>query len=87
MGQLFTPRDAEAAAHFTRYVGWVMGVEERFLPNSFRDSVRILYHTLTAITNPDDTSPQLALPMRDEPLGWHYRHLTGLRRRIARSQH
>ncbi|NEW50593.1 DUF2236 domain-containing protein [Nocardia cyriacigeorgica] len=87
MGQLFTPRDAEAAAHFTRYVGWVMGVEERFLPNSFRDSVRILYHTLTAITNPDETSPQLALPMRDEPLGWHYRHLTGLRRRIARSQH
>ncbi|WP_431971667.1 oxygenase MpaB family protein [Nocardia sp. bgisy134] len=87
MGWLVTPRDADAAAHFTRYVGWVMGVEERFLPKDFRDSVRILYHTMTAITNPDETSPQLALPMRDEPLGWHYRHLAGLRRRIARSQH
>ncbi|WP_280236966.1 oxygenase MpaB family protein [Nocardia cyriacigeorgica] len=87
MGQLVTPRDADAVAHFTRYVGWVMGVEQRFLPEDFRDSVRILYHTLTAITNPDETSPQLALPMRDEPLGWHYRHLTGLRRRIARAQH
>ncbi|GAA5056512.1 oxygenase MpaB family protein [Nocardia callitridis] len=87
MGKFVSPRDAEAAAHLTRYVGWVMGVEERFLPNTFRDSVRILYHTMTAITNPDETSPQLAVPMRDEPLGWHYRNLTGLRRRLARSQH
>ncbi|WP_280215584.1 oxygenase MpaB family protein [Nocardia cyriacigeorgica] len=87
MGGVVTPRDAEAVAHFTRYVGWVMGVEERFLPKDFRDSVRILYHTMTAITNPDETSPQLALPMRDEPLHWHYEHLAGPRRRIARSQH
>ena len=87
MGRLVTPRDADATAHFARYVGWVMGVEERFLPNSFRDGVRILYHTMTAITNPDETSPQLALPMLDDPLGWHFRRLPGLRRRIARSQH
>ncbi|PSR62474.1 MULTISPECIES: oxygenase MpaB family protein [Nocardia] len=87
MGVVITPRDAEAMAHLARYVGWVMGVEERFLPNDFRDSVRILYHTMTAITNPDDTSRQLAIPMRDEPLGWHYDRLPGLRRRIARSQH
>ncbi|AHH21260.1 hypothetical protein NONO_c64900 [Nocardia nova SH22a] len=87
MGVLVTPRDADAMAHFARYVGWVMGVEERFLPNGFRDSVRILYHTMTAITNPDDTSRQLAIPMRDDPLGWHYRHLPEVRRRIARSQH
>nr|WP_221333545.1 oxygenase MpaB family protein [Nocardia transvalensis] len=87
MGRLVTPRDADAAAHFTRYVGWVMGVEERFLPTGFRDSVRILFHTMTAITNPDETSVQLALPMLDEPLGWHYSRMPGLRRRLARSQH
>ncbi|WP_373281060.1 oxygenase MpaB family protein [Nocardia niigatensis] len=74
-------------AHFARYVGWVMGVEERFLPKDFRDSVRILYRTMTAITNPDETSVQLALPILDEPLGWHYRRFAGLRGRIARSQH
>ncbi|RBO96367.1 oxygenase MpaB family protein [Nocardia puris] len=87
LGRLPTRRDLDAVAHFTRYVGWVMGVEERFLPNGFRDSVRILYHTMTAITNPDETSRQLAMPMLDEPLGWHYPHLTELRRRVARSQH
>lgn len=87
MGVLVTPREADAMAHFARYVGWVMGVQERFLPNDFRDSVRVLYHTMTAITNPDETSAQLAMPMLDEPLGWHYRFLAGPRRRIARSQH
>lgn len=87
LGMVTTPRDTDAMAHFTRYVGWVMGVEERFLPNGFRDSVRILYHTMTAITNPDETTPRLAVPMGDDPLGWHYRHLSGVRRRIARSQH
>ncbi|MBY8861166.1 DUF2236 domain-containing protein [Nocardia sp. CA2R105] len=87
LGMLVTPSEADAMAHFTRYVGWVMGVQERFLPNDFRDSVRILFHTMTAITNPDETSAQLAMPMLDEPLGWHYRYLTGPRRRLARSQH
>ncbi|NKY49002.1 oxygenase MpaB family protein [Nocardia vermiculata] len=87
LGNLVTPREAEDFAHFTRYVGWVMGVEERFLPKDFRDSVRILYHTMTAITNPDETSRQLAIPMRDEPLGWYFDRFPTLRRHIARSQH
>ncbi|MQY22508.1 oxygenase MpaB family protein [Nocardia macrotermitis] len=87
LGMLVTPREADAMAHFTRYVGWVMGVQERFLPKDFRDSVRVLFHTMTAITNPDETSSQLAKPMLDDPLGWNYRFLAGPRRRIARSQH
>jgi hypothetical protein len=87
MGLLSTPRDLDAAAHLTRYVGWLLGVEDRFLPKGFRDAVRILYHSLTAITNPDETTPQLAVPMADDPLGWHYRNLPALRGRIARSQH
>ncbi|MBY8859455.1 DUF2236 domain-containing protein [Nocardia sp. CA2R105] len=87
MGLLAPPRDLEAAAHLTRYVGWLIGVDDQLLPNSFRDSVRVLYHCLTAITNPDETSPQLAVPMADDPLGWHYPNLPGLRGRIARLQH
>lgn len=87
LGNLVSRRDAEDFAHFTRYVGWIMGVQERFLPKDFRDSVRILFHTMTAITNPDETSRQLAVPMLDEPLGWHFDHFPTLRRRIARSQH
>ncbi|WP_181725206.1 oxygenase MpaB family protein [Nocardia gipuzkoensis] len=87
MGLFSTPRELDSAAHLARYVGWLIGVEDRFLPNGFRDSVRILYHSLTAITNPDETTPQLAVPMADDPLRWHYRNLPALRGRIARAQH
>ncbi|WP_067854860.1 oxygenase MpaB family protein [Nocardia shimofusensis] len=87
MGIVPSRSDIVAAAHLTRYVGWLIGVEDEWLPHGFRDGVRILNHCMTAITNPDDTSRQLALPMADDPLNWHYRNLPGLRGRIARAQH
>ncbi|WP_040690299.1 oxygenase MpaB family protein [Nocardia vinacea] len=87
MGIVPMPRDLDAAAHLTRYVGWLIGVQDQFLPTGFRDAVRILYHSLMAITNPDETTPQLAVPMADDPLSWHYRNLPGLRGRFARAQH
>ncbi|MET7773320.1 oxygenase MpaB family protein [Nocardia sp. NPDC005366] len=79
--------DMAAAAHLTRYVGWLIGVEEQWLPTGFRDGVEILYHCLAAITNPDETSRQLAVPMADDPLQWTYPNMSGLRGRIARVQH
>ncbi|MEB3022469.1 oxygenase MpaB family protein [[Mycobacterium] crassicus] len=87
MGMLLPPKDLDAIAHLTRYVGWLMGVRDEWLPRSFRDAVRVLYHTLGALSAPDESTKQLAVPMADDPLGWHYDTLTGLRRRIARAQH
>ncbi|MGN2637605.1 oxygenase MpaB family protein [Nocardia takedensis] len=87
LGLVATPRDLDAAAHLTRYVGWLIGVEDRLLPTGFRDGVRILYHSLAAITDPDETTRQLAVPMADDPLHWHYPNLAWLRGRIARAQH
>ncbi|WP_328394815.1 oxygenase MpaB family protein [Nocardia sp. NBC_00416] len=87
MGIVPSRADREAAAQLARYVGWLMGVSDEWLPTGFRDSVRILYHCMTAITNPDETTRQLALPMADDPLDWHYPNLPWLRGRIARAQH
>ncbi|HEX7321324.1 MAG TPA: oxygenase MpaB family protein [Mycobacterium sp.] len=87
MGILTTPADFDAIAHLTRYVGWLMGVEDEWLPRSFRDAVRILYHTLTSLSSSDETSKQLAVPMADDPLGWRYDRLAGVRRRVAWAQH
>ncbi|MGW4478009.1 oxygenase MpaB family protein [Rhodococcus triatomae] len=87
LGKLHTPKEYEAVAHLTRYVGWLMGVQEEFLPRDFRDSIRVLFHTSCALSTPDETTRQLSLPMIDDPLRWHYETLPGLRRRIARSQH
>ncbi|NKY87273.1 oxygenase MpaB family protein [Nocardia veterana] len=87
MGILPRRADLDAGAHLTRYVGWLIGVREEWLPDGFTDAVRILYHCMTAITHPDETTPQLAMPMADDPLGWHYRNFPALRGRIARAQH
>lgn len=87
MGIITSRADLAAVAHLTRYVGWLMGIEEEWLPRSFRDSIRILYHTLTALSTPDETSRQLAVPMAEDPLEWHYGIFSGLRRRLAKAQH
>lgn len=87
IGMVASPREYEAAAHLTRYVGRLMGVHDDFLPHSFRDSLRILFQTSRALSTPDETSRALAQPMADDPMLWKYGQLSGLRRRIARSQH
>lgn len=87
MGLLSTPADLDAIAHLTRYVGWLIGVQDEWLPRSFRDGIRVLYHTLTALAAPDESTKQLAVPMADDPMAWHYRYMPGVRRRIARAQH
>ncbi|RAV06808.1 DUF2236 domain-containing protein [Mycolicibacterium sp. GF69] len=87
MGIVLRPKDYDAVAHLTRYVGWLMGVEDEWLPRGFRDSIRVLYHTLGALAEPDESSRQLAAPMADDPLIWHYDTAPAIRRRIARAQH
>lgn len=87
MGILASRKDFDAIAHLTRYVGWLIGVQDEWLPHSFRDGMRVLFHTLTALADPDESTKQLAGPMAGDPLAWHYRSLPGLRRRLAQAQH
>ncbi|MCW2557049.1 MAG: hypothetical protein JWP55_1013 [Mycobacterium sp.] len=87
MGLVPSPAELDGIAHLTRYAGWLIGVHDEWLPRSFRDGIRILYHTLTALAAPDESTKQQAVPMADDPMAWHYRSLPGLRRRIARAQH
>lgn len=87
MGILHTPSDLDAIAHLTRYAGWLIGVDDDWLPTNFRDGIRVLFHTLAALSDPDESTRQLAVPMVDDPLAWHYRRLPRLRRRLAWAQH
>ncbi|OBB09520.1 hypothetical protein A5761_29710 [Mycolicibacterium setense] len=87
MGILPAPGELDAIAHLTRYVGWLIGAEDEWLPRSFRESIRVLYHTSTALAVPDETTRQLSVPMAEDPLSWHYRGIRRLRRRVAWAQH
>lgn len=87
MGILLSPRDYDGIAHLARYVGWLIGVDDEWLPRDYRDGIRVLYHTLTALSEPDESTKALAMPMAQDPLAWHYPSFAGLRRRLARAQH
>jgi hypothetical protein len=87
MGVVITPRELDAIAHVARYTGWLIGIEEQWLPNGFRDAIRLLYHSLTTMYQPDDTTRKLAAPMAADPLTWHYPRAQFLRRRIAWAAH
>ncbi|ULE34015.1 oxygenase MpaB family protein [Mycobacterium sp. IDR2000157661] len=87
MGLVLSPREFDGIAHLTRYVGWLIGVDDEWLPRDFRDGVRVLYHTVAALSEPDESTKQLAMPMADDPMQWHYGTLGGVRRRLARAQH
>ena len=87
LGMFNSPRNLEAVAHVTRYVGWLIGVQDEFLPTSFRQAARLQYLTLTALATPDETSRRLAMPMAEDPLQWSFGRFQAVRRRIARSQH
>lgn len=87
LGVVPVPGELDAIAHVTRYVGWLIGVQDEWLPRDFRDSIRVLYHTSTALARPDETTRQLSVPMARDPLSWNYRTLAGFRRRLAWAQH
>ena len=87
MGLVLSPREYDGIAHLTRYVGWLIGVHDEWLPRDFRDGIRVLYHTVAALSEPDESTKQLAMPMADDPLRWNYSRLAGVRRRLARAQH
>lgn len=87
IGLFNTRRGLAAIAHLTRYVGWLIGVDDEFLPHSFEEAARIQVHTLAALATPDETTKQLAVPMAEDPLQWEFGRFEAVRRRIARSQH
>ena len=87
MGVMCTPRELDAIAHLTRYVGWLMGVRDEFLPRDFRDAIRLLCHLVSAQSEPDETSALLAAPMASDPLRWSFGAFEPVRRRLARAQH
>lgn len=54
------PRDdAAAIMHLWSYVGWLMGVEERWLPRTERVGRRVLANVIAGFSAPEESSQQL----------------------------
>lgn len=87
LGVPLTKREGESVMHLWRYIGWLMGVEERWLHTTERDGRVALYQNLLAQAAPDESSRQLGSALRDEPLHYHYGRFAWLRGRWNRAKH
>ena len=74
LGYLFSRREREAVVHLWRYVGYLMGVDERILPTNEQDSMRALYHLIATIGDSDDDTRRLGEALANASLqgreGW-----------------
>jgi hypothetical protein len=59
LGVRIPPADAAAIMHLWSYVGWLMGVEERWLPRSERIGRRVLANVIAGFSAPEESSRQL----------------------------
>jgi len=87
LGVPLSAREGRAAMHLWKYIGWLMGLDERWLGDSEQAGRVALYHNLLAQAPPDESSRQLGRPLADEPLQRRYRNLGWLRGRWNRAKH
>lgn len=59
LGVRVPKQDAEAMMHLWSYVGWLMGVEERWLPRTERIGRRVLGNVIAGFSGPEESSRQL----------------------------
>ncbi|WP_158643370.1 oxygenase MpaB family protein [Ketobacter alkanivorans] len=67
IGFIFSKKEREAVIHLWRYIGFLMGVEERILPASEADSMRALYQVVATICDPDEDTKVLGLSLANAP--------------------
>lgn len=65
LGLRVSRRDSEALMHLWSYIGWLMGVEEHWLPRTEKAGRRIIYQLLAHDPGPDENSRMLARSLVD----------------------
>lgn len=83
LGFIFTRKEREAVTHLWRYVGYLMGVEERILPACEADAVRALYHVMATVGPHDEDTRALGqalanVPLQNAPDNWLAQRLARL---------
>ena len=87
LGFLFSRREREAIVHLWRYVGYLMGVDERILPTCEDDANRAMYLMSATLPPSDDDTRALGTALADAPLhaagdGWLAQSLAKVERML-----
>jgi hypothetical protein len=67
LGFRYTQRERDGMIHLWRYIGYLMGIDERILVSSEREGLRILYTVLISQPEADADTRKLALALMNEP--------------------
>ncbi len=78
--------DARAVLHLWRYVGGLLGVEDRWLVEDERERHRLNYHLLLAQTHQTDAGRQLTAALVDGQRDLHFATFPRLRGWVARER-
>ena len=81
LGVRYTRREAEAVLHLWAYVGWLMGVDPKWLRFEERAGLRMMYQIGSSSPAADENSYMLARSLVELPLHTRYPRLQALRRR------
>lgn len=87
LGVAITADEGAALMHLWRYIGWLMGVESRWLYETEVDAQVALYQNVLSQAPPDETSRQLGRALKDEPLARQYPNAAWLRGHWNRAKH
>lgn len=87
MGIPITRREGHAVMHLWRYIGWLMGVDQRWVAGTEQEGRALLYQILLSQAPPDNSSQQLGQALMNEPLDRHYPNFAALRGRFERARH
>lgn len=67
LGFIVPKREREAVVHLWRYIGYLMGVEERILPTDEADALRALYLVMATAGEPDEDTRALGVSLANVP--------------------
>ena len=87
LGILPNQQEVENFLHFWKYIGWLMGVDEKWLVDQESEGWRLLYWMQFAHPQSDDSSFALGQSLSKEPFERRYRYLRPLQQKIAYRQH
>lgn len=79
--------DGDAVMHLWRYIDWLLGVDERWLPATEQEGRTLLYQILLSQPAADDSSRQLGHALMNEPFDRHYPNFAWLRGQYERARH
>ena len=87
LGILPNQQEVENFLHFWKYIGWLMGIDEKWLVDQESEGWRLLYWMQFAHPQSDDSSFALGQSLSKEPFERRYRYLRPLQQKIAYRQH